>query len=739
MEARKGMNTMKWIAGTRKRGLLAALVLGLVLGLGADLSAQVRPDVQQLLGEGLTLYKEGKLDSAQQKFEKALMLDITSEEALAWVEEVGYHQLVNIIRDGNPALESQVSTLLELTALEARRRESDPAEVSAALDGIFSAADRLAQSKAVIEAVNTHGVYLLPGLVARVAEADQPTRVRAILTITRLADDAVLPLTRVLQSTEVRQVQGAIGALQHIGNPAAIPSLLLTAESHPDALVREEAKKAAMELGASGGGSAYDALVAQANTFYNDSAHMTRTYHDPLLWTMSGDELSHRTVDGWALNELRAEQLIGDAIALDAAAKPAHVLHACNLLARYSEYRDVRDVIAGRVEKGELEESRLAELRARELQMEQVKSAAYTLPASTLLAALGLALDERRPQVAIELIEAVRSFQTPGHRAEEIPAELTRALTYDHRGVRFVASEAIAHMNPRGAYASADEVLRNLNEGLVEAGRRVALTIFPDTDDALHVAALLERAGVDSFNDESAIGGLQRAFTFPKDLIVISPGLPDVPTAEVIRRLREDYRTRHVPILVVSEDDAFAENQATYASEEDTIVVVNRSVEPLRLRDDLLAGVLSDELRERDLQLAARAAETIQYLAARDTSFDLSSCGNALVRGLENPSDEVRIPACKAIASLGVEGAGSALVRICQEGDANSVALRIAAYNSLGSIYRGKGTADTALTGVLKGAADSSEVQLQLAAARAIGMIGLENAGPVPAVSTNGQ
>ncbi len=714
---------MKRIVANRMRGsLLAAFALSLVLGAGLDLSAQIRPDVEKLLDEGLSLFRQNQLDSAQQKFEKALMLDVTSEEAFEWVEKVGYGQLIAALSAETGSLEGQMQTLLDLTSVETRRRESDSGQIDAALAAYFGAGDRLEQTRALYKGVSTHGVYLMPGLIARAAEADQPTRVKAIIAITKLSDDAVLPLCRTLHSTEVRQVQAAIGALQKINNSAAIPSLLIVAETHDDSIVRREALDAATALGASSG-SAYDALCAQANRFYNVSNFMTRTYHDPLLWEMSGSDLSYRTVDAWALNELRADQLIHDAIALDASQAKAHVLMACNQMARYSEYRDVRDIVAQKVESGSMDESTLAELRSRELEMMRVQSQAYAMPANILIGATDLALEQRRPIVAIELINALRSFTTAGTRAESVPSVLDRALTFDHRGVRFAAAECVAYMNPRSAYSSGAKVISELTEGLTEAGRRVALTIIPDVDDALHVAALLERANVTSFNDSTGLGGLQRALSFPKDLIVIAPGLRDLPTAEVIRRLRDDYRTRNTPIIVLSEDEALTENEATYASTEDTILVINRSIEPLRLRDDLLTGILDDEARARDEQLASSAAQALRYLSARDTAFDLGPAAAALVAALENPADTVRIPSCEAIASLKVERASAALVRICQEGDSNSVELRAAAFQSLGQIHRG-GEVTPAVRAALEEGSESDEVLLQRAASRAKGTIG---------------
>ena len=705
---------MKRIAGSRLRGGLAALALSLVLGTGLDLSAQIRPDVERLLNEGLSQYQRGQLDQAQQNFEKALMLDITSEEALEWVEKVGYGQLVAALRGGNGSIKGQVSTLLELTSVEFRQRERSEEQIEAALSSYFASGDRLEQTKSLYTAVNTHGVYLMPGLVARAAEADQPTRVKAILAITKLSDDAVMPLTRVLQSSEVRQVQAAIAALQKIGNPAAIPGLLAVAQTHADSIVQREAAAAAEKLGASST-SAYDALCAQANRFYNDSNFLTRSYHDPVIWKMDGDQLSYELVDGWALNELRASQVIADARAINDGPGAAHVLFACNQMARYAEYRDIQE--------GDLDEARLALLRSRDLEMRMVQSQAYALPASVLLEATDLALTERRPTVAIELINALTSFVPAGERAEQIPATLGRALEFDHRGVRFAAARCVAYHNPRGGYAAGDNVINELTEGLTKAGRRVALTVIPDEDDHLHVAGLLERANINSFNDMTGIGGLQRALSFPKDVIVLAPGLADLPTAELIRRLRDDYRTRSTPIIVVSPDASITENEATYASEENNVLVINRSIDPLRLRDDLLANVLSSDLRAKDEALAADAAETLRYLSARETAFDLAPVGAALVQALENPNDSVRIPSCRAIASLGIARASNALVRICQEGDANSVALRAAAYEPLGQIHRG-GSITPSVRAVLAEGAQLSDVQLQRAASRAMGTIG---------------
>ena len=72
------------------RGILMACIALLIVmpGLTGSVDAQVRPDVRALLDEGINLFQQGKLDEARQNFERALLLDFTSEEALDWVDKV---------------------------------------------------------------------------------------------------------------------------------------------------------------------------------------------------------------------------------------------------------------------------------------------------------------------------------------------------------------------------------------------------------------------------------------------------------------------------------------------------------------------------------------------------------------------------------------------------------------------------------------------------------------------------
>ncbi|MEE2890212.1 MAG: HEAT repeat domain-containing protein [Planctomycetota bacterium] len=734
--AQEGKTSMNEVVSERRMEIRQALQVALAIVATliitvtstGPLSAQVRPDVQQLLDEGINLFQQGKLSEAQQQFERALLLDVTSEEALDWVDQVGYGQLIQVIRSGDDTLGGQMATLLRLTSLETKRRSMDAAAITEVLDSYFGQEDLLERTKLLYQSISDHGVYLLPGLVDRLGQPEQTARVLAIQAVIRMSDDAVLPLTRCLHSTKQGIVTGAIASLQKIKNPVAIPSLRWLAESSADPLIQAAANAAADSIIAgSSDGDAYSILVDQAHMFSTDSSMMVRTYHDPVLWTISDGSLSYRVVEGWELNELRAEQLLGDALSLSGAGGHALALNACNLMARWSEYSDVRSVISRQVEAGDTDESQLANLRAREIEMERVRCSAYTMPVHVLDAALDLALTDRRPQVAINILSALRVFLW-GQNDIPVSAAVQSALSYEQRGVRFAAARCVAFQNPSDSFSGSDDVVPNLAEGLAEGSRKVALTIFPDQDDALLIGSLLRRTNIEPFNDADPLRGLERAISFPKDVIAISSDTGKFPTAEVIRRLRGDYRTKRTPIIVFASGDGFAQAQATYNNEESGVFVVDRSIDPLRLRNDLLVGLLAGSDNTRGANVAMQAAQALRHLASRDSQFDLSTTTDALIHALDDPADVVRIPTCTVLAAMCPASASSALVRVIEEGDAASVDLRQMALIALGNIHRGTGMVDESVLNAVNSAMKSSDVKIIEAAARALGVMGIQPA-----------
>ncbi|MGE3166211.1 MAG: HEAT repeat domain-containing protein [Planctomycetota bacterium] len=669
--------------------------------------AQLRGDVAALLDEGLSLYEQRRLDEAEKKMEQALLLDIGAEEAYTWLERIGLEKALEMARKGGQTIEGQISTLIRLSAVETRRRERDADAVREVLASYFGSTDFMERTRAIMKGVSMHGVYLLPGLVERLSAPEIDTRVSAISAITKISDDAVLPLCQALHHTESSVLLGVIASLKKIGNDAAIPSLSWLSATTDDLVVKGAADAALEALDGdmmARKSTAYDLLVAEAGRYFRDTTYMTRTYHDPLIWTLQDGVLTYQDVAAWRLNELRAEQLLAVAMTLDSGAAPARVLNACSKFAQYAEFQGVRDLLASRVAAGQEDESKLTELRAQELDMNRIR---YQFPASQpveiLLGALSRALDERRGEVAVEVLQTLRDAVTLGNREAQLPAEVQRALSYEHRGVRFAAAETASRMNPVAVTQEDSQlVVQNLCEGLTEAGIRVALLIVPNEDDSLLIAGTLRKSGVLSFTERTGWDGVERAKSFPpEDLIIVAAGMAGgksptgmltLGTAEVINRLRADFRTKDIPILVLSSDEQYTANQTVYLDEARNVQVINRGIDAVRLRDDIVLPLFSGDTNERGRgdQIAARAAEALLFLAGRDTAFDLTTAEGALVSVLENRADEVRIAASRALGALRTQRATPSLVRICQDQSVSQDLLK-AALIALGDINRGAG------------------------------------------------
>lgn len=702
-------------------GLAFALLLSMVFSSGAE--AQMRSDVRALLDDGYDLFEQGKSSEAEQKFEKALLLDPTADEALDWVEKVQYQKLLAALRKAEGTnVAKQLSTLLKITAVETRRRARDESKISAALDTYFGSDDIQDQTRAIYTAVSEHGVYLMPGLVERLAVQETRTRTRAILGMVKIGDDAVLPLTRVLHHSDPQVITGAITALKRIGNDAAVPSIRWLSESTSDQIVKGAALDALHTLDSSSANRpAYGLLLEQAGEFFRNPSYMSRTYHDPIVWKLADGALGYNDTHSWMVNELRAEQLIGDALSLDDRAPDAREWNVCNKLAQYAEYRAAVRLLE---EKG-ADESKKTELEAEASDMIAVRySFPYSQPATVLYGALGRALDEARPEVAIEVIGAIRDSHTDGHRARSIDEQLVRAQEFKHRGVAFTAAECVAYMNPSNRFAGASRTIENLCEGLVEAGARVSLTIASNENDQLFVTDLLRRAHVVNFSASTGMSGVNRAKSFPpEDLIVISTDLKDVTPASVIKRLRSDERTMEIPIFVLVEGDT-AQAEATYTDEENKVQVIQRSIDPARLKG-ILDGLFADDpsQRGRSKEIAERAADSLRYLATRDNVFDMNLAQDALVTVLENREDAVRIAACGALGSMGYGRATPALVRICND-PATAEPLHVAALTALGDIESAGGSVDGGVTETLNKAIMTGSAKVKKAAARSKGKIG---------------
>lgn len=76
------------------------------------------------------------------------------------------------------------------------------------------------------------------------------------------------------------------------------------------------------------------------------------------------------------------------------------------------------------------------------------------------------------------------------------------------------------------------------------------LIVDDNPDNRLLLSTLVEHAGHTALQAETGLAGLQTAQTDSPAVVIVDLSLPDIPGAELIRKLRADLRTKDVTIAL---------------------------------------------------------------------------------------------------------------------------------------------------------------------------------------------
>ena len=261
------------------------------------------------------------------------------------------------------------------------------------------------------------------------------------------------------------------------------------------------------------------------------------------------------------------------------------------------------------------------------------------------------------------------------------------------------------------------------------------LIIHPDSDIRNTVKAYFSKLGCYCTDAADARYGLQIAKRFPaEDLIVIDAGLIrslvyeiETPagkaTQDVFEALKEDYRTKNIPLVLIGTTKQITEARMIYGDRVAAYKELPVRLEDVKMILETVLGSLEVKQRAkaRANEIARRAVTALSLLDPRRTVFDYRNCIHALCEVLSDRPDSIRIPAMRALGKFAATEAIPHLTAVLKDRSSEKTA-RIAAADALADIYRQTGKAlDDATFNILKGVLVEGDVDIEAAASRVLG------------------
>lgn len=321
---------------------------------------------------------------------------------------------------------------------------------------------------------------------------------------------------------------------------------------------------------------------------------------------------------------------------------------------------------------------------------------------------------------------------------------LAAALTYGDKRVRYAAAIALAHLNPAGDFPNSGAVITNLIDALGESGQRVVLVVEKDRHHRNRMVGLLRELGYMAFGVESGRDGIVRSKTFPsQDLVIVSSELntegdpsrgEDPLEFEFIDDLKNDYRTRHVKIMVLAPEERHAIMQSL-VDEGRALDILDPQIDKASLADKLTRAFGNDadqrDEKSRSDKICERAALSIARLRVGHTQIDITQAAAPLGENVKRDAgrpDEVRVACLQALTAIGAPGRGTLDVLVREFTDStNSIEVRRALATAMGAVCKGQAMPDDAFKALLQATGDADE-ELHTNAGYALGKAQLTGA-----------
>lgn len=672
-------------------------------------------EIRELFRQGKSAFDEGRYEDATKLFEKVLALRPSSKLALELRKEAGFQFFVQgLAKEGD--LGFIMRKFLEIIEKPPVVERPEKEKILKYLQ-FMKSEDYQTKYMAIENILSEVGQYVCPFCVEPLGDRkNDEYRTDIIVLLSRMGQDAVLPVIEMLNSSDSFTRQNAAIILGHIGDPRALAALKARYEDpKEDEHVKGAAKEALMSIakiraedvdGLEPAKSIYLRLAERY--YYDDLSIVISNYKEWLYWFYLDKEeapenkLAYRPVDRWEYNELLAEEACHRALALDSNYNEAWTLLLCVYYGELNEVQSALEVVAERQEAGSaIPEFAAENFRKKREVNEKCWTVSYARGRTQLYKALRRSMDDRNSLNAVSCIQAIRDIKDdgsmlpgsapppplPGTRAPisikattekvdvkvspvtasgqplEVPAApLIAALNYSDKRVRYAAAEALVRMNPKQTFLDHEKVIPTLIEALGESAMRVILVIESDEQIANRTAGLIREIGYMPVLERDGLSGLSRVKRFPtQDLVIIATDLPDFKAFEMIDAMKEDYRTQDVPIFVMCPEAQLNETVSLYTGKADE--VIDKKVDRQVLRDKIDAAFQTEKARTdapaRAIQIAKTAAEALGAADLANPNFDMKQAirplEEVLMKGTTDQPKRVDIDVVRlpALAALG--------------------------------------------------------------------------------------
>ena len=498
-----------------------------------------------------TLAELGHVEAAQPWLEKLLAHDLAGKEKALLVRKLGSDRLLRLAvqEQLDPKARSYVQSLLAAARAQVQAPDRIAARIAALADP-----DPFVRRAALVDLIEA-GPDAAVGCLHMLATQGRPER-QLQLALVKLGPDAAGPLSGALESRDERFLLRVLDVCSRLGadfeGRAALVLVPAIVSTSPEA-------RAAAER-------AWRQLTGQPLTADRAARLLRRKLGQWLEgdFPVAADHLDRVTVWHWdaATKKSRAKSYRRADAGVVLAARLAPALARLGS----STAADRGLLLAVSLEAAALDGGPdfqagqpPAELR------ETVAAAGPDAVEAALESALAGGL-VRAATAAAEILGQIGSDRQLRPRLDQ-PAPLVAAMTHGDRRLRFAAVGAVLALDSSGSYRGSSNLPLALGHFIATSGGRLALVAAPRPEAGQALAAMLTGVGFDTQVATSGTRLLALARE-SADVEIIFIRMESPQPSELLYRLRRDWRTREIPVVLVG--SASHINQARYLADTDS-------------------------------------------------------------------------------------------------------------------------------------------------------------------------